>query len=188
MEESNNLVIMTFEGAATAATVYAEAEKLEKEKLITIKDAIILERSGTAQLGAVATPSSAGQGGAVSADARIDGDVRITQTHGKKGAYAAKGGGIGLLAGWILGGPVGGLVVGATIGAVTAAMKDLGISDANIDAVKARLQPNSSALLVLGHAADRDALIDRLRPYDPQIISTTLPPEVEKQVRDRLAG
>lgn len=105
---------------------------------------------------------------------------------GKKGSYAVKGGGIGFLAGFLLVVLLGGLVVGAGIGALTAAVKDMGIDDDNIVVVKARRQPNTSALLLLGTANDRDALIARLRSYDPKVISTSLPPEIEKQVRAAL--
>jgi uncharacterized membrane protein len=42
--------------------------------------------------------------------------------------------------------------------------------------------------MLIGRAADRDALIERLRAYDPTVVSTTLTPEVEKELRDRLAG
>ena len=118
----------------------------------------------------------------------LDAQVRVIQTHGKKGKYATAGGGIGLLAGFLLGGPIGGLVVGAGLGAITAAMKDFGIDNKSIEAIKARLQPNSSALLLLGHADDRDALIAKLRTFDPTVVSTTLTPEVEKDLRDRLAS
>ena len=95
--------------------------------------------------------------------------VRVKQTRGKKGKYAAVGGGIGLLAGALLGGPIGLLAVGAaSIGAITAAMKDFGIDDASIAAIKQSLQPNTSALLLLGHANDRDALLAKLREETPR--------------------
>ena len=69
---------------------------------------------------------------------------------------------------------------------VTAAIKDFGIDDKSLAAIQSRLQPNSSALLVLGRARDRDAYVARLRTFDPQVVSTTLTPEVEAELRRRL--
>ena len=78
--------------------------------------------------------------------------------------------------------------MGAGLGAVTAAIKDLGIDDKSLAAIQSRLQPNSSALLVLGHARDQDAYVAMLRTFDPQVVSTTLAPEVEQALRERLAA
>ena len=186
MTDTDYLVVLMFAGTSTAAAVYDQVEQLEKQHLVKIADAIIIERDS----GYNATPvaPSSGQGGGVAAVTDADdANVRIVQTHGKKGKYAAVGGGIGLLAGFLLGGPVGAAVVGAGLGAVTAAMKDFGIDDDSLASIKGRLQPNSSALLVLGHATDRDAFIAKLRTFDPEVFSTTLAPEVEKELRERLA-
>lgn len=189
MAETNNLVVLTFEGQGSAAAVYEQIEQMQKEKLLTIQDAIILEREGGAGTGAAAAqPAASGQGSTAAAMSPADAQVRVVQTHGKKGSYAAKGSGIGFLAGFLLGGPVGGMIVGAGLGAITAAMKDFGIDDKNVDAIKARLQPNTSALLVLGSVQDRDAVLDKLRSYDPKVVLSSLSPEVEKELRDRLEG
>ena len=67
-------------------------------------------------------------------------------------------------------------------------MKDFGIDDNNIAVIKARLQPNTSALMLLGHVEDRDAFLDKLRGYEPQVVSSSLTPEVEKQLREALGS
>ncbi len=181
MAESNNLLALTFEGKETAAAVYEKIEDMEKEKQLTIADAIIIEYDDVV-LGGLMPPVAGGatQGG-------TDRQVRVIQTHGKKGKYAAGGAGIGFLAGMLLGGPIGGLIIGAGIGAITAAMRDLGISDKNISVIKSQLHPDSSALLILGQVEDRDAFVAALRSYDPKVVSSSLSPEVEKQLRERLA-
>ncbi len=187
--KSNNLVVLSFDGMATAAVVYDQIEVMEKQGLLTITDAVILERSDNSGTGTVA-PTPGGSGQATSAapvDKGGDDRVRIVQKHGKQGKYAAGGGGIGMLAGWLLGGPVGGLVIGAGIGAVVGALKDFGIDDKSVEMIKSRLQPNSSALLVLGQVEDKDAFASKLRSFDPKVVSTTLSPEVEKELYDRLA-
>lgn len=188
MDESSKLVVLSFEGQKAAAAVYEQFEQMEKEKLIQIEDAVILEREANDATISAAPYPTAGQGGSVAHATPPDGEVNVVQTHGKKGKYAAKGGGIGLLAGWLLGGPIGGLAVGAGIGAITGAIKDFGISDDNIEAIKARLQPNTSALLVLGTVQDRDAFLARVKSYDADVLLTSLSPEVEKQLREHLRG
>lgn len=182
MAETNNLVVLTFEGKETAAAVYEQIEQMEKDKLVKVVDAVIVEYDDV-EMGGMMPPIEGGSG-----KGSTDRQVRVIQTHGKKGKFAAGGAGIGLLAGFLLGGPIGGLVVGAGLGAITAAMKDFGIDDKNIETIKARLQPNSSALLLLGQANDRDALIAKLRTYDPTVVSSSLTPEVEKEIRERLAS
>lgn len=188
MAQKSNLVVLTFDGLETAAAVYKQIEQMESEKLVTIEDAIILERSESGVTAAAAPPAASGQGGTVAVSSSVDDQVRVVQTHSKKGSYAAKGSGIGFLAGLLLGGPIGGLVVGASIGAITAAMKDFGIDDNTTDAIKARLQPGTSALLLLGTAADKDAFAARLKSYDAKVVLSSLTPELEKELRDRLKG
>jgi uncharacterized membrane protein len=127
-------------------------------------------------------------GSTVPVSSARDDEIRVVQTHRKKGKYAAGGAGIGLLAGVLLGGPIGGLIVGAGLGAVTGAMKDFGIDNTDIEVIRARLQPGTSALLLLGHVTDRDDFVAKLRSYDPKVISTSLTPELEKELSDRLSA
>lgn len=179
----NNLVVLTFDGADAAAGVYEHLEDMEKEKLVKIADAIIIERTDLEASGDAAPVE-----GIAPTESPLEDHVRVVQTHGKKGKYATGGAGIGFLAGFLLGGPIGGMVVGAGLGAVTGALKDFGIDDKSIEAIKTRLQPSSSALLVLGQVMDRDAFIARLRTFDPNVLSTSLPSEVEQELRSRLGA
>ncbi len=189
MADKNNLVVLTFEGSGTASAVYSEIESMEKDKLLEIEDAIIIERAEDGPSLREA-PIRAGS----SPDTRVgsgkmpDESYTVRQTHSRKGKTAAKGGGIGLLAGWLLGGPIGGAIVGAGIGAITGALRDFGIDNKNIEGIKARLQPNTSALMVLGHVEDREAFLAKIRTYDPQVAMSSLSPEVEKELRARLGG
>lgn len=192
-KKPSNLVVLSFEGQSAAEAVYEQFEQMEKDKLIHIEDAVILERAADApsiptEPFASAPYSMAGTAGPGSHISNATGEITVKQTHGKKGNYAAKGAGIGVLAGWLLGGPIGGLVVGAGIGAITGAMKDFGISDANIEAIKAKLHPDSSALLALGTVNDRDAFIAKVKSFDADVMLTSLTPEMEKQLRDQLAS
>ena len=183
----SNLAVLTFEGQGSAEAVYEQIKQMEKEKLVVLDDAVILECTsaaahvhtmpGETASAHMAAPPMSSQGV----------EVRVKQTQGKKGKYAAVGGGLGLLAGALLGGPVGLIAVGAaSVGAITAAMKDFGIDDKTVEAIKQRMQPNTSALMLLGHANDRDALLAKLREYDAQVAMTSLDPDTEKELIARL--
>ena len=183
---TSTLAVLTFEGQETAEALYEQIEKMAKEKLLVLEDAVIIEREPARDLSPT-TDSEFEKMQTPPISRSKESQVRVKQTRGKKGKYAAIGGGIGLLAGALLGGPIGLLAVGAaSIGAITAAMKDFGIDDTSITAIKQNLQPNTSALLLLGHANDRDALLAKLREYDAKVVMTSLDPEVEKDLVARL--
>ncbi len=185
---ASNLAVLVFDGQDTAQTLYEQLEQMQKEKLVSIEDAIILEcESGGAQIHAGASEAGASQFTAPPLATEGGPKVTVKQTRGKKGKYAAIGGGIGLLAGAIFGGPIGLATVGAAgVGAIVGALRDFGIDDKSVEAVKQRLRPNTSALMVLGHANDRDAFLAKLREYDAQVVMTSLDPEVERELVAKL--
>ncbi len=185
---TSNLAVLIFDGQETAQALYEQIEQMQKEKLVSVEDAIILEcESGGSQIHAGASDGGSSQFAGPPVATEGGPKVTVKQTRGKKGKYAAIGGGIGLLAGSIFGGPVGLATIGAAgVGAIVGALRDFGIDDKAIQAVKQRLRPNTSALLVLGHANDRDAFLAKLREYDAQVMMTSLDPEVERELVAKL--
>jgi uncharacterized membrane protein len=185
-KQASNLVVLMFEGQDAAEALYKQIEKMEKEKVVVVDDAVIIEREDVAISSGPAVENS---GPLVAQPARISPEASVTvkQTRGKKGKYAAIGGGIGLLGAAILGGPIGLAVVAtAGIGAVTAALKDFGVNDDTVNSIKQRMQPNTSALLLLGRANDRDAFLAQLRAYDAKVVMTSLDPELERELVARM--
>jgi uncharacterized membrane protein len=184
---TSNLAVLIFDGQETAQALYEQIEQMQKEKLVSVDDAIILECAGGAQLHAGVSNAGATQFASAPVATESGPKVTVKQTRGKKGKYAAIGGGIGLLAGSIFGGPIGLATIGAAgVGAIVGALRDFGIDDKSVEAVKLRLRPNTSALLVLGYANDRDALLAKLREYDAQVVMTSLDPEVERELVAKL--
>lgn len=182
---ASNLIVLTFEGQQTAEALYKQIEQMEKDKLVVIDDAVIVEREPHYET--PAPTSTVEQMRMPPAQRSHEATVRVKQTHGKKGKYAAIGGGIGLIGAAILGGPIGLAVVGtAGIGAIAAALKDFGVNDETVDTVKKSLAPDTSALLALGSTTDRDALMAKLREYNAKVIMTSLDPEVERELVDKL--
>ena len=72
--------------------------------------------------------------------------AEIDQTTFKRGRAAAAGAGIGLFAGWLLGGPIGGAAVGTLIGG----LRDRGIDDKFVKEIAAHMGSDSVGVGVTG--------------------------------------
>jgi uncharacterized membrane protein len=104
------------------------------------------------------------------------------------GAGALGGAFWGFLLGLIFFVPFLGAAIGAGMGALTGSMADVGIDDDFIRQVREKVTPGTSALFALTSGATApDRVIDELKQYDFEIISTNLPEEQEKQLREAFA-
>ena len=103
----------------------------------------------------------------------------------QSGAGAGWGAFWGFLIGMIFFVPWLGAAVGAGMGG---SMKDVGIDDDFIKEVREKVTEGTSALFALtsGNTAP-DKVVAELRAYDFEIISTNLPEEQEKQLREAFA-
>jgi uncharacterized membrane protein len=78
--------------------------------------------------------------------------------------------------------------LGAAIGGMSGAMSDVGIDDDFIKQVREKVTEGTSALFALTSGATAvDKVVDELKAYDFEIISTNLPEEQEKQLREAFA-
>jgi uncharacterized membrane protein len=106
------------------------------------------------------------------------------QLHGGSGALG--GAFWGFLIGLIFFVPFLGAAMGAAMGA--GSMADVGISDDFIKQVREKVTEGTSALFALTSGATApDKIIDELKQYDFEIISTNLPEEQENQLREAFA-
>src|SRR5918994_1629773 len=104
------------------------------------------------------------------------------------GAGAMGGAFWGFLFGLIFFVPFLGAAIGASMGALTGSMADVGIDDDFIRQVRDKVTPGTSALFALTSGATApDRVIDELRQYDFEIISTNLPEEQEQKLREAFA-
>jgi len=162
---ASNIVVLGFESEYGAEAMLEDVHRWQEEGLIEVEDAVI---------------ASAGPGG----------KVDIKQTHrSEKGKFALRGGGVGLLAGALLGGPILGVVAGVAAGVLKGKSKDkkFGLDDEFVDEVSGWVHANRSALFLLVKQANAEELRVRLRPLKATILSTTLAPEREKDLRQALA-
>jgi uncharacterized membrane protein len=108
----------------------------------------------------------------------VAGDIDLKQSVDLVGGGAVGGGLLGAVCGSLLGllflNPLTGMLVGAGIGAVTGAisgaLSDYGINDRFIEELGRTLTPGSSALFVLTHRLDVEAMLARLERYRPIVL------------------
>lgn len=166
---ANNIVVLGFENRYGAEAMLENLEKWQEEGLIEVEDAVI-------------------------ASAGPDGKVEIQQTQrSEEGKFALRGGGVGLLAGALLGGPILGLVAGVAAGAFKGkradklAAKEHGLDDDFVGVTSGWVRPERSALFLLVKQANAEELRARLQPLKAIVLTTTLAPEQEAQLRQALA-
>jgi len=110
------------------------------------------------------------------------------ELHSTAGGGATYGALWGFLFGLIFFMPFLGAAIGARTGALSGSLADVGIDDDFIRQVREKVTPGTSALFALTSGATApDRVIDELRQYDFEIISTNLPDEQENQLREAFA-
>jgi uncharacterized membrane protein len=110
---------------------------------------------------------------------------KTRQLHSTAGAGAGWGAFWGFLFGLIFFVPFLGAAIGAGMGGMTGALADVGIDDDFIREVREKVTEGTSALLALTSGATApERVIDELKQYDFEIISTNLPEEQENKLRE----
>ena len=110
------------------------------------------------------------------------------QLHSTAGAGAMSGAFWGFLFGLIFFVPFLGAAIGASMGGMTGALADVGIHDDFIKEVRGKVTEGTSALFALTSGATAvDKVVDELKQYDFEIISTNLPEEQEQKLREAFA-
>jgi len=110
------------------------------------------------------------------------------QLHSMAGAGAGWGAFWGFLFGLIFFVPFLGAAIGAGMGGLSGSLADVGIDDDFIKEVREKVTEGTSALFALTSGATApDKIIDELKAYDFEIISTNLPQEQENKLREAFA-
>jgi uncharacterized membrane protein len=110
---------------------------------------------------------------------------KTSQLHSTAGAGAGWGAFWGFLFGLIFFVPFLGAAIGAGMGGMSGALADVGIDDDFIKQVREKVTEGTSALFALtSEATAPDKVIDELKAYDFEIISTNLPEEQENKLRE----
>jgi uncharacterized membrane protein len=166
----SDLVVLGFDGIHTADEVLNRLRSLQKEYLVDLEDACVVEREK-------------------------GGKVYIKQAVNLTALGAAHGGTSGALWGAIVGllflNPLAGMAIGAItgagVGALSGSLSDYGISDAFIKKLGDTIPEGSSALFVLFKKVTEDKVLPELEPYKPRVLKTSLSNEEEERLTAALS-
>ncbi len=153
------LTVWKFSDPSGAANAQATLEQLQKEGLIRLIDAAIVEWEASKK------------------------KPKTHQLHNLTGAGALTGSFWGFLFGLIFFIPLLGLAIGAATGAMAGSLSDVGIDDDFIKRVRNEITPGTSALFVMSSDAVQDRVAERV-PKEAELIHTNLSQEQEEAIRE----
>ncbi|MFE7188372.1 DUF1269 domain-containing protein [Kitasatospora sp. NPDC057541] len=154
----SNLFAIAYPDLATAQAVRNEAVGLQKQRLIELEDAVVVER-------------------------REDGRIKLHQQVSTTGAGAASGAVWGGVIGLLFFMPILGAAVGGAAGAAVGATTDIGVDDDFMRQVGQHLQPGTAAVFLLVRTATADKVVPALARYGGRIIQTSLSAEAEAELK-----
>jgi uncharacterized membrane protein len=158
------LSVLKFNDPYGADRVMRALQGMQERQLITLEDAAV-----------VSWPAG-------------DKKPKTYQLHGTAGAGATWGAFWGFLFGLIFFVPFLGAAIGAGMGGLSGSLADVGIDDDFIRQVREKVTAGTSALFALTSGATAvDKVVDELKAYDFEIISTNLPEEQEQKLREAFA-
>jgi uncharacterized membrane protein len=161
----SNLVVFGFDGIHTADDVLNKLRSLQKENLIDLEDACVVERE-------------------------TGGKVHIKQAVNLTALGAAAGGSRGALWGGLIGllfmNPLAGMAIGAITGAgagaVSGSLADYGIRDDFVRKLSETIPAGSSALFVLFSRVTEDKVLPEIEPFKPRILKSYLSKEPDQRL------
>ncbi len=153
------LSVLKFDTPGGAEQLLDTLKSLQKQQLITLQDAAI-----------VTWPADKKK-------------PKTKQLSNMAGIGALDGAFWGMLFGLIFFIPFLGLAIGAAMGAMAGSMADVGIDDNFIKQAREKITPGTSALFLLTSGATVDKVVDALKQFKFEIVSTNLPKEQEDNLR-----
>jgi uncharacterized membrane protein len=168
--QMSNLVVLGFDGIHTADEVLNKLRSLQREYLIDLEDACVVERDKA-------------------------GKVYIKQAVNLTALGAAAGGSRGALWGALVGllflNPLAGMAIGAITGAGTGALAgslaDYGIPDDFVKKLGETIPAESSALFVLFKSVNEDKVLPEIESYKPRVLRTSLSTAGEDKLKSALS-
>ena len=156
-------MVVGFPKAEEAEQVRRELVDIQREQLIALEDAVVVEHDS-------------------------EGQVHLRQAINLTAAGALGGGFWGILVGLLFLNPLLGAAVGAGVGAASGSLSDIGINDGFMRELGETLPRGSAALCLLVREATPDRVIERLRAHAPhaKLLRTNLSHTDEDQLRELL--
>jgi len=159
----SNLVVVTFDDESTAFEMRAELNKMQREYLIEMEDAVVVTKNS-------------------------EGKIQLHQAVNLTAAGAVGGSFWGMLIGFIFMNPLVGMAAGAAGGAISGAMSDIGIDDRTMKEMAESFKPGCSALFVLVRKSSPDKVLERLAAFAGRgkVLQTSLTRDREDALREVL--
>ena len=156
----STLVAIVYDSEQTAKSALAELGNLQKQKLISLEDAVIATNEG--------------------------GKIKLDQGISLAGAGALGGAFWGGLVGLIFLMPLAGMAIGAATGAITGKLTDYGIDDNFIKSVRSKVTEGTSAIFLLTSNAVMDRVLAAVREQglEPELMASNLSIEQEAKLRE----
>jgi uncharacterized membrane protein len=166
----SNLVVFDFDGIHTADEVLNKLRSLEKELLIDLEDACVVERE---------------KGGKIHIKQAVNLTAVGAATGGTRGAMW------GALVGLLFMNPLAGMAIGAMTGAgagaLSGSLAEYGIPNDFIKKLGETIPEGSSALFVLFRSVTEDKVLPEIQSYKPRVLKTSLSNEAEAKLRAALS-
>ena len=156
-------LVVGFPKAEEAEQVRRELVDIQREQLIALEDAVVVEHDS-------------------------EGQVHLRQAINLTATGALGGGFWGTLVGLLFLNPLLGAAVGAGVGAASGSLSDIGINDGFMRELGETLPRGSAALCLLVREATPDRVIERLRAHAPhaKLLRSNLSHTDEDQLRELL--
>jgi uncharacterized membrane protein len=158
----STLVAIVYDSEQTAKSALAELGNLQKQKLISLEDAVI----------------ATNEGGKI----KLDQGISLASAGALGGAFW--GGLIGLI--FLM--PLAGMAIGAATGAITGKLTDYGIDDNFIKELTSKVQPGKAALFTLTRDATPDKVLSQMSQFGGEVIQSNLSAEDEAKLQAALSG
>ncbi|GIG67550.1 DUF1269 domain-containing protein [Phytomonospora endophytica] len=158
-----DLVVLGFRAESTAQIALDAIDLLESEGLVSLEDLALVTR-------------------------RENGHIDVKHAHHRVAKGATAGAAAGVVVGALAAIPVFGLAVGAAAGAALNKIGHIGVDERMVERMAGALPPGAGHVLMMVKTADDAKVVERLAPYEPHLVVTTLPDERVAELRRLLDG
>ena len=163
------LVAILMDDLETARNARVEIANMANEHLVQLEDAVVVYKQD--------------------GDVKLDQAVNLTAAGAMGGAWW--GVLIGAMAGILTGGAglaLAGMAGGAAGGALGGWLSDAGISDEMMKKTADALDSNKAILFIAGRTSAPDKVLERLKPFGGEVVTSNLSEEADKRINDALSG
>jgi len=159
----SNLIVVAYPDEKRAAEVMAALQRLQKEYLLDLEDAVYVVKDR-------------------------EGRLSLHQSQNIAAAGAAGGALWGMLFGLLFFIPLAGMAIGAGAGWLAGKLADYGIDDAFVKQVSDNLKPGTSAIFAVVRRSTPEKVLPELSRFGGTVLRTSLTPDAEDRLRAALAG